>query len=226
MAFGLISSLDRRIADNVVALREGKWAKSEFSKARGLFGSTLGLVGIGQIGAEMIPRAQGFGMPVIGWSRSLTAEKAERLGITRKDTPLEVAAEADIVSVHVALNSSTRGLIGEEFFQAMKPGAMFINTARGEVIDQQALAKAIREKGIRAGLDVFANEPSGGSGEFADPIVKEAGRLRHPPHRRLHRPGPGSHRRRSGANHSRFQRNWQSSQRCQSRQGDPGEVVP
>src|SRR5438445_9387778 len=111
LAFALILALDRRIADNVVALRAGQWNKKEFSKARGLFGRTLGLVGVGKIGQEMIPRARAFGMSVIAWSRSLTSEKAEQLGIERKETPLEVARTADIVSVHVALKSDTRMLI-------------------------------------------------------------------------------------------------------------------
>src|SRR5207249_4019379 len=108
LAFALILALDRRIADNVIALRSGQWNKKEFSKARGLFGRTLGLVGVGKIGQEMIPRARAFGMSVIAWSRSLTSEKAEQLGIERKEMPLEVARTADIVSVHVALKSDTR----------------------------------------------------------------------------------------------------------------------
>jgi len=170
LAFGLILALDRRIADNVVALRQGQWNKAEFSKARGLFGRTLGLIGLGQIGREMIPRAKGFGMPVIAWSRSLTPQAAKELGIEHKASPIEVAAQADIVSVHLALNSATRGLIDAKFFDAMRPGAYFINTSRAEVIDQDALLRAVHEKGLRAGLDVFANEPSGGTGEFNDAI--------------------------------------------------------
>jgi len=170
LAFGLMLALDRRIADNVLSLRQGQWNKAEFSKARGLFGRTLGLIGLGQIGREMIPRAKGFGMPVIAWSRSLTPQAAKDLGIEQKSSPLEVAAQADIVSVHLALNSATRGLIDAQFFDAMRPGAYFINTARAEVIDQEALLRAISEKSIRAGLDVFANEPAGGTGEFTGTI--------------------------------------------------------
>ncbi len=83
-------------------------------------GRTLGLIGVGQIGQEMIPRAHAFGMPVVAWSRSLTEEKAKQLGITRKNTPLEVAAAADIISVHLALTKDTRGLIGAQFFNAMR----------------------------------------------------------------------------------------------------------
>jgi len=173
LAFALILALDRRIVDNVVMLRQGQWNKKEFSKARGLFGRTLGLIGLGKIGQEMIPRARAFGMPVVAWSRSLTPERAAALGVEYKATPKEVAAAADIVSVHTALNSDTREAINGEIFSAMRPGSYFINTARGEVVDQNALVEAMKNRGIRAGLDVFAIEPSSAVAEFKDPIGKE-----------------------------------------------------
>ncbi len=173
LAFALILALDRRIADNVIALRAGQWNKKEFSKARGLFGRTLGLIGVGKIGQEMIPRAKAFGMPVVAWSRSLTNEKAAELGVERMATPLDVARAADIVSVHVALKPDTRMLIGADFFKEMRDGAYLINTSRGEVVDQGALVEAIKSKGIRAGLDVFAIEPTSAVAEFTDPIAHE-----------------------------------------------------
>jgi D-3-phosphoglycerate dehydrogenase len=173
LAFALILALDRRIADSVIALRSGEWNKKEFSKARGLFGRTLGLVGVGKIGEEMIPRARAFGMPVVAWSRSLTREKAEALGVERMDTPLDVARTADIVSVHVALKPDTRMMIDAGFLNAMKDGAYFINTSRGETVDQQALVDAIHAKEIRAGLDVFALEPTSAVADFEDPIGNE-----------------------------------------------------
>jgi len=173
LAFALILALDRRIVDNVVALRQGQWDKKEFSKARGLFGRTLGLIGLGKIGQEMIPRARAFGMPVVAWSRSLTPEGAAALGVEYMSTPKEVAAAADVVSVHVALNPETRNSINADIFSAMRPGSYFINTARGEVVDQNALVDAIKNRGIRAGLDVFAVEPTSSVAEFNDPIVKE-----------------------------------------------------
>src|SRR5256714_12525119 len=111
LAFALMLALDRRIADNVVALRRGEWNKKEFSKARGLFGRMLGLIGVGKIGQEMIARAHAFGMPVIAWSRSLTPEKAKALGIEYKSTANEVAAASDVVSIHLVLNKETRGRI-------------------------------------------------------------------------------------------------------------------
>src|SRR5438093_395071 len=138
LAFALILALDRRIVDNVVSLRQGQWNKKEFSKARGLFGRTLGLIGLGRIGQEMIPRARAFGMPVVAWSRSLTPDRAAVLGVDYKETSKDVAAAADIVSIHMALNPETRNSINTEIFSAMRPGSYFINTARGEVVDQNA----------------------------------------------------------------------------------------
>jgi D-3-phosphoglycerate dehydrogenase len=170
LAFGLMLALDRRIVDNAKDLPAGVWNKKEYSKARGLFGRTLGLIGVGGIGKEMIPRARAFGMPVVAWSRSLTPEKAYNLGIDRRDTPEAVAKDADIVSVHVALKPETKNLIAGSFFSSMRAGAFFVNTSRAEVVDQAALEKAVREKGIRAGLDVFAEEPTGGTGEVKSPI--------------------------------------------------------
>jgi D-3-phosphoglycerate dehydrogenase len=174
LAFALILALDRRIADNVIALRRGEWNKKEFSRARGLMGRTLGLIGVGQIGQEMIPRARAFGMQVVAWSRSLTPARAESLGIERKESPQEVARDADIVSVHLALKPETRSVVGAEVFNSMREGALFINTARGEVVDQAALIQAMRTRGIRAGLDVYANEPTAATAEFTDEIAHEA----------------------------------------------------
>src|SRR5262245_62030150 len=173
LAFALILALDRRIVDNAIALRQGQWNKKEFSKARGLFGRTLGLIGLGKIGQEMIPRARAFGMPVIAWSRSLTLERASELGVAYKESPVDVAAAADVVSVHTALNPETRNSINADIFSVMRPGSYFINTARGEVVDQNALVDAIKNRGIRAGLDVYAVEPTSAVAEFLDPIGKE-----------------------------------------------------
>ncbi|MDQ3011652.1 MAG: 3-phosphoglycerate dehydrogenase family protein [Acidobacteriota bacterium] len=171
LAFGLILSLDRRIADNVAELRAGRWNKKEFGKAKGLHGCTLGLIGLGQIGREMIQRANAFGIKTIGWSRSLTPDAAEALGIQYRQTILEIVHEADIISIHVALTPETRGFINADIFEVMKPGAIFINTSRAEVVDQAALAQAVKTKGVRAGLDVFANEPATATGDFTDEIV-------------------------------------------------------
>ena len=175
LAFGLMLALDRRIADGTADLKSGTWNKKEYGKARGLFGRSLGILGTGTIGREVIARARAFGMPVVAWSRGLTWAMAEELGITRASSPTEVAAAADILSVHVALKPETRGLVSDGVFASMKKGALFVNTSRAEVVDQAALERAVKERGIRAGLDVFAEEPSGGAGSVDAPIFKLPG---------------------------------------------------
>ena len=181
LALGLMLALDRRIPDNVAELRAGTWNKKEFSKARGLFGRTLGLLGFGNIGQEVAARARAFGMPVVVWSRRFAANPdeaarvAEDLDITVVATPEEVVRAADVLSVHLALAADTRGFVNAALLSHVKKGAYFVNTARAEVVDQPALVAAIREKGIRAGLDVFASEPTGAAGAFADDIVQVPG---------------------------------------------------
>ncbi len=172
LAFGLMLCLDRRLADNVAHLREGKWSKGEFSKAKGIFGRTLGLVGLGNIGQEMVVRARAFGMKVVGYSRSLTPELAAEMGIGYAGSLTSLAQVSDVVSIHLALNSDTRGSISTEFFDAMKDDAFFINTSRGEVVDQEALLHALNNKKIKAGLDVFADEPTGATGEYLHSVAK------------------------------------------------------
>ncbi len=175
LAFGLILSLDRRIADNVADLRAGQWNKKTYSEAQGLKGRVLGLVGLGGIGTEMVQRARGFGMPVVAWSRSLTDGRAEELGIAKCASVDEVASRCDVLSVHVALTADTRNLINAGVLSKLKPGATFINTSRAEVVDHAALKRAIKDRGLRVGLDVFEKEPAGGSGPFEDDIVTFAG---------------------------------------------------
>jgi D-3-phosphoglycerate dehydrogenase len=187
LAFGLMLSLDRRIPDNVVELREGRWNKKEYSKAAGLFGRTLTLIGVGAIGQEMIRRAAGFGMNVVVWSRRfdgqrrpLTDVDARELGvepalrtiaIDLEPTPGDAAARGDVVSLHVALGPTTTRMVDAAFLAKMKRGAMLVNTARGDVIDNAALAAAIKERGIRVGLDVYANEPATAAAAFRDDLV-------------------------------------------------------
>jgi D-3-phosphoglycerate dehydrogenase len=175
LALGLLLACDRRVPDQAADLRQGRWNKGEYSKARGLHGRRLGIVGLGQIGREIAWRAQAFGMRVIAWSRSHTHEEADRLGVAYAETPLDVARLADAVSINVAANPETKHLVNAEFLAAMRPGAYLINTSRGSVVDEAALREAIRTKGIRVGLDVFQNEPAGSTGEFANPIVQEPG---------------------------------------------------
>ncbi|MFH0921283.1 MAG: 3-phosphoglycerate dehydrogenase family protein [Fibrobacterota bacterium] len=168
LALGLLIAADRRLPDATADLRAGKWRKKEYGKARGLKGRTLGIVGLGSIGTAMAQRAQGLGMNVIAWSRSLTPEKAKTLDIGYCATLDELAEKADVVSVHLALSSATRGLLSAEFFARLRKNAIFINTSRSEVVDTAALKAAVRNNGLRAALDVFENEPADGEAEFAD----------------------------------------------------------
>jgi len=191
LAFALILALDRRVPDNVAELRAGQWNKKEYSKAQGLYGKTLGLLGVGSIGQEMIRRAAGFGLDVVLWSRRfagerrpLTEPEARELGVEAAlrqvaielaPTPEEVAARADVLSIHLALGPETKGLVNAALLERLRPGAILINTARGEVVDEAAVAAAVRDRGLRVGLDVFANEPSGATGAFADPLIAQPG---------------------------------------------------
>jgi D-3-phosphoglycerate dehydrogenase len=175
LVMGLLLACDRRIPDQVADLRQGKWNKAEYSKARGLYGRTLGIVGLGQIGKEVAARARSFGMRVLAWSRTLTHEEADRLGIAYGQSPLDVARLSDVVTINVAANTETKHLVNAEFLAAMRPGAYLINTSRGSVVDEQALQQAIAEKKIRVGLDVFQSEPAGGTGEVSNPIVRVPG---------------------------------------------------
>ncbi|HEY6360641.1 MAG TPA: NAD(P)-dependent oxidoreductase [Vicinamibacterales bacterium] len=182
LAFGLVLSLDRRIPDNVAELRAGRWNKNEYAKARGLFGRTLGLLGFGSIGQEMARRARAFGMHVVVWSPRFLREGQAAvdalpadLGMTILNSPEEVAERSDVLSIHVALAPDTRQLVGAGIFNRLRPGAYLVNTARAEVVDHEALAEAVRTRGLRVALDVFAHEPSAGTGPFADPIVSLPG---------------------------------------------------
>ena len=166
LAFAHLLSADRRLVDGTVDLRQGVWNKKEYSQARGVFGTTLGLLGLGRIGQEMISRARAFGMNVVAWSRSLTPEGAEALGVHFAASPVEAARRADALSVHVALNDDTRHLVDAEVLAAMPDGALLINTSRGDVVDQQALTREVESGRLRAALDVFEGEPAVAQGSF------------------------------------------------------------
>jgi D-3-phosphoglycerate dehydrogenase len=171
LVFALLLALDRRIPDNVAALRAHKWNKKEFSKADGIYGKTLGVVGTGRIGREVITRAHAFGLRTIAWSRSLTPEKAQQLGVERYDSLDDLFRQADIVTLHLALKADTRQLVNVARLALLKPNAILINTARGEVVDQAALRAALQGGKLRAGLDVFDPEPAEATADFNDPIL-------------------------------------------------------
>jgi D-3-phosphoglycerate dehydrogenase len=177
LTFALMLALDRRIPDNVAELRAGKWNKKEFSKARGVFGQTLGLIGFGNIAQEVARRARAFGMPVIAWSRRFIdnpdarSQAIDEFGVEVIGSAAQVFARGDVISIHLALNEETRNFVDAEMLRHAKPGAMLINTARAEVLDYDAVARAIGEKNLRVGLDVFANEPATAEGTIDDAIL-------------------------------------------------------
>lgn len=160
LTIGHIVNADRRIADNVADLRGGQWKKKVYAKANGLKGRTLGVIGCGDIGRAVIRAAKGLGMRVAAWSRSLDARTAKELGVRHCESAIDVARRADVLTVHLALTPATRGFVGEAIFDALGPDAIFVNTSRGEVVDEGALLRAVRDNGLRAGLDVLWDEPA------------------------------------------------------------------
>ncbi len=181
LAMGLIVALDRRIADATADLRAGRWNKKEYSKADGLKGKTLGIVGLGRIGSEVARRARAFEMRVVAWSVPFRAERAAALGVERCATLHDLASESDVVSVHLPQATETRRLINADVIARMKPRAIFVNTSRGGIVDETALASAVREKGLRVGLDVFDPEPAESVAAFA-PAIASAGTFAGTPH--------------------------------------------
>ena len=189
LAFGLIIALDRRVADNVAELRAGRWDKTAFAKAKGLKGRTLGLLGFGTIAQEVARRAQAFGLDLAIWSRRFDSSAAGSLAdvsvldgygldmsgrrsrVSIAASPGEAASEADILSIHLALADATRGLVNADVIGRLRPGAILVNTSRAEVLDHDAVADAVRERGIRVGLDVFPGEPTTGTAEFHLPLL-------------------------------------------------------
>lgn len=170
LTLGLIVSLDRRIPDNVIDLRAHKWNKKEYSKAMGLKGRTLGVVGAGGIGSEVARRALAFDMKVLYFHLGRTRRLADFPGCRRADLD-ELLRESDIVTIHVSGGDSTKRLIDEKRIGLMKSHALLINTSRGSVIDEGALVRALKEKRIRAAaLDVFENEPPADGTTFASPL--------------------------------------------------------
>jgi D-3-phosphoglycerate dehydrogenase len=178
LTIGLLLALDRRIPDNVADLRAGRWNKKEYARARGLYGRVLGLLGFGSIGQEVAARARAFGMDVLVWSPRFLREGAAALvrlphdvDITVLHSPEEVAERSDALSVHLALTPETEGFVGAGILGRLKPDALFINTARAELVDDAALAHAIETRGVRAAADVFRGEPAEATAEFSPALA-------------------------------------------------------
>jgi D-3-phosphoglycerate dehydrogenase len=174
LAMGLIIALDRRIVEGTNDLRAGKWNKKEYGKADGLKGRTLGLAGLGRIGSEVARRARAFDMRVLAWTIPFHEEAATALGVGACATLHELVERSDVISVHLPQTLETRRLFNADVLARMKPRAIFVNTSRGGIVDEAALAVAVRERGLRVGLDVFEPEPSAGVADFK-PAIADAG---------------------------------------------------
>ena len=161
LVFGLLVSIDRRIPDAVASLRSGKWERTEYAKAEGLIGKSIGIAGLGAIGRDVAARAKTFGLNPIGWSRSLSPALAAELGIGHASSLEELASKSDILTVHLALNDRTRNIVSRRVFDVMPKRSIFINCARPDLVDYEAMRDAITQKGLRVGIDVVPNEPRG-----------------------------------------------------------------
>jgi phosphoglycerate dehydrogenase-like enzyme len=157
VAWALILALFKRVSQEDRALRQGTWQQG---LPTNLAGATLGLVGLGRLGAQMIAPARAFGMEVIAWSQNLTPERAAEVGARHAASKQELLADSDVVSIHLVLSGRSRGLIGATEFEQMKPTAFLVNTSRGPIVDEPALIDALARKRIAgAGLDVYDTEP-------------------------------------------------------------------
>jgi D-3-phosphoglycerate dehydrogenase len=175
LAMGLMLALDRRICEATAELAAGTWNKKKYSKAEGLHGRRLGLVGFGAIGRELASRARAFGMRVSVFDPFVDAEYAAARKIDVRSSLDLLLPECDAISVHVPYRESTRHLIGSREIGLMKKGALVIHTSRGGVVDDTALAEAVASGHVRAGLDVFEGEPDVATGPFELPIRSVAG---------------------------------------------------
>jgi D-3-phosphoglycerate dehydrogenase len=163
LTMGLLIALDRRIVDGTVDLRSGRWDKKTYSAAGGLLGSTIGVLGLGSIGLEVAQRAGAFGMHVLALAKpgrsARVLSRAEELRIGMVESLSELLPACDVVTLHLPSSPATVGLVDRSFLELMKPGSILLNTSRGELVDEDALLEALDHQDIRAGLDVFADEP-------------------------------------------------------------------
>lgn len=175
LTMGLILALDRRIPDNVIAIRRQEWWKKEFSQARGLLGKTLGIVGMGRIGIEVARRAHGFGLRLLAVERTRSLEmrdQMDELGVTSVSRLEDLFTASDIVSLHVPATPATAGMVSTDLLSRMKPGSFLINTARSTLVDEPALLAALDHQDLWVGVDVFSDEPSSASDTWDSPLTR------------------------------------------------------
>ena len=176
LTMGLLLAVDRHIVDATVDLRAGRWDKKRYSAARGLFGSTMGILGLGSIGLEVAQRARAFGMHVLVLAKpdrsARTLARLDEMRVGTVDSLEELLPACDVVSLHLPSNADTAGLVDRKFLAQMKPGAVLLNTSRGELVDEDALLEALEERDLRAGLDVYADEPGSGQAEWTSRLAQ------------------------------------------------------
>jgi D-3-phosphoglycerate dehydrogenase len=169
LTIGHLINLDRRITNNNIDIWNNKWNKKEYGKANGLCGRTLGLLGCGQIGRQVVKRALSFNMNVKVWDIAVTPEQAKEMGVIYCATPEDCCKKSDAISIHLPLIiPDTKYLVNSKLLNLLNDGAYVINTSRGGLINEQDLLEAIQLKNLRCALDVYENEPEANDKEFKD----------------------------------------------------------
>ncbi len=176
LTMGLLLSIDRRIPDNTADLRAGRWDKKTYTKSDGVHGKQLGIIGLGDIGLATAERAKAFGLSVAAVRKANRKSEAlsaiRSVGVRLVDSLDELLATSDIVSLHVPKAGGTTGMVNAEFLAKMRDGSILLNTARGDVVDGEALLAVLDAGKIRAGLDVWPDEPGSPQGEFNSILAK------------------------------------------------------
>lgn len=176
LAFALLLALDRNVPDTVADLRAGRWDKKRYAAARGILGRRVGVVGLGQIGLAFAERVTAFGAHVYAVAKSERprhlADRARAAGISFVDSIETLADTCDVLSFHVPATADTRRLAGRDLLARVRPGTFVLNTSRSDVIDEDALIEAMDTKGVRAGLDVFDDEPGQSTGTIDSPLAR------------------------------------------------------
>ncbi|MBP81497.1 MAG: hydroxyacid dehydrogenase [Acidiferrobacteraceae bacterium] len=175
LVIGLLIAIDRNIPDNVADLRAGQWNKKKYSVARGLYGRHMGIVGLGAIGLAVAQRARAFGIHVYvvdkpGRSPEMR-QAVDALELVVVPDLAALVARCDIISLHVPAVAQTKGMVDRAFLASVQPGTIILNASRGDVIDEAALLSAMEEKGVRAGLDVYVDEPVTGEASFMSALA-------------------------------------------------------
>ena len=176
LAVGLLIALDRRIPDNVADLRAGRWDKKRYATGQGILGRRVGVVGLGSVGLAFAERAAALGATVYAVAKPDRSpdvrDRARAIGVHFVDDVGTLAETCDVLSFHVPGAETTRGLVGRELLARVQPGAIVLNTARAEIVDDAALIEAMDTKGVRVGIDVFGEEPGTSTGTIDSPLAR------------------------------------------------------